>query len=177
MNTFDAAVTPVDFRNATVVGGAASHVGLEVLVSYLARRVFGIEKRTILELTAIHGISVPLAGGLSGFADSAHPLRLQAPMGDQFMDGAKGIPGVFAATYIVNTFLSGIHAPGINVKDILVTAASKILTRPLMSMLYPNLGDSFRNGQDAIEETFQKQREQSALRTAKETEEDERRRR
>ena len=62
MNTLDVAIMPVDFRNTTVVGGAAGHVGLEVLVSYIARRVFGIEKRTIIELTAIHGLSVPLQG-------------------------------------------------------------------------------------------------------------------
>ena len=163
MNSVDAALVPIDVRNTTVVGGAMGHVTAEVLVSYLARRVFGIERRTILELIAIHSLSVPLQGGLSAFAEGADKMGFEAPMASQFMDGAKGIPGVFAATYIANTFMDGMHFPRLNVKDILITAASKIITRPIVSVLYQPLGPTFRNGQDALEKTFQLQREESAL--------------
>ena len=116
-----------------------------------------------MELAAIHALSIPFIGGLSAFSDPNHPLELEAPVGDQFMDGAKGVPAVFASTYIVNTYLAGLHAPKLDVKDILITAAAKIATRPLMSMIYPRLGDGFRNGQDALNVMFRQQRDKSVI--------------
>ena len=163
MNVVDAAVMPVDVRKTTQVGGSLGYVGLEVLVSYIARRVFKIAPRPVTELAAIHALSLPFIGGLAAFSDKDHPLGLEAPMGDQFMDGAKGIPAVFASTYIVNTYLAGLHAPKLDVKDILITAASKIATRPIMSMVYPRLGDGFRNGQDSLNTLFDLQREKSRI--------------
>ncbi len=158
--------TPVDVRNMTVTGGALGYVGLEVLVSYMLRRVFKIEQRGLAELTAIHGLSVPFIGGLGAFADGPDALGLEGSYGSQFMDGAKGIPAVFASTYIVNTYLQGLHLPRLNFKDILITAASKVLSRPVMSLAYPQLGETFRNGQDAIEATFEAQRAASNLNTS-----------
>ena len=163
MNVVDAAIIPVDVRKTTQVGGALGYVGVEVLISYIARRVFKIAPRPVTELAAIHALSLPFIGGLSAFSDKEHPLGLEAPMGDQFMDGAKGIPAVFASTYIVNTYLAGLHAPKLDVKDILITAAAKIASRPIMSMAYPRLGNGFRNGQDTLKELFDRQRAQSRL--------------
>ena len=36
--------------------------------------------------------------------------------------------------------------PGVSVKDILITAASKSLTRPLIEMVYPYLHSSIQEG-------------------------------
>ncbi len=163
MNVVDAALMPVDIRKTTQVGGAMGYVGVEVLISYIARRVFKISPRPVTQIAAIHALSLPFIGGLAAFTDENHPLELEAPMGDQFMDGAKGIPAVFASTYIVNTYLEGIHAPKLDVKDILVTAAAKIASRPVMSLLYPNLGAGFRNGQDTINTLFKAQRSASRI--------------
>ena len=163
MNVIDAAIMPVDVRKTTQVGGAMGYVGVEVLISYIARRVFKISPRPVTQIAAIHALSLPFIGGLAAFTDENHPLELEAPMGDQFMDGAKGIPAVFASTYIVNTYLEGIHAPKLDVKDILVTAAAKIASRPIMSLLYPNLGAGFRNGQDTINTLVKAQRTASRL--------------
>ena len=162
-NVFTTAISPIDIRNSTFVGGTLSHVAAEVLVSYIVRRLTGAEKRTLMELTAIHALSVPLQGGMSGMLDGAHPLGLEAPMGSLFADGAKGVPAVFATTYMVNTAMSGLHMPKLSFKDILITAASKIVTRPLMSFAYPNFGASFRQGQDALEDNFSIQRLQSSF--------------
>ena len=161
MNVVDNAVMPVDIRKQTQVGGALGYVGLETLVSYIARRVFKVAPRGVAEIAAIHTLSLPFIGGLSVFADKEDPEGLEAPMSKQFMEGAKGIPAVFASTYVVNTYLAGLHLPKLDFKDILITAASKIATRPIMSLLYPNLGDSFRNGQDALSRNFQLQRQQA----------------
>ena len=162
-NILNTAVQPVDVRKFSQVFGAAEYVGFEVLLSYFARYLFKVEKRTLLELTAIHAVSVPLIGGLSAGVKGNHILGYEAPFTDQIVDGSKAVPAVFAAQYICNTALQGLHAPKLNFKDILVTAAAKIATRPLVSMLYPLLGDTFRTNLDIVEELFQRQRVASRM--------------
>lgn len=162
-NVLETAATPFDVRKPDVVGGSISHVAFEVLVSYIARRVLRSERRSIVELAAIHTLAIPFEGGLSAFTDAPNTKGMNAPVSDQFVDGAKGVPAVFAGTYMANTFMDGLHAPKLNFKDILITAASKIITRPLRSFLHPYLGDSYRNGTDALQKTFQAQYEASAL--------------
>ena len=158
------AVQEVDIRHGSQVAGAAEYVAAEVLVSYFARYLFKMEKRTVLELTAIHALSIPLIGGLAaGFQDS-NIYGYEAPWGDLVQDGAKGVPAVFIAQYVCNTALSGIHAPKLNFTDILMTAGAKVVTRPLLALLFPYLGVTFRNNLDVLEELFNsKQRAASQL--------------
>ena len=79
------------------------------------------------------------------------------------MDGAKGVPAVFAAQYVINTALAGLHAPRLNFTDILVTAAAKIATRPLISFLYQPMGETLRTNLDMTEALFLKQHRASRL--------------
>ena len=160
-NVIDAAIVPVDARKFRQVLGAAEYVAAEVLVSYLARYVFKMEKRSVMELTAIHAVSLPFIGGLSAPVDEPSVLGYEAPVSDQFYDGAKGVPAVFLAQYTVNTALGGLHAPKINAKDIMITAAAKLVTRPILSFLYPMLGDAFRTNLDVLDGLFSKQRAKS----------------
>ena len=160
---FNSAIPQVDVRRPQQVFGTAQYVAAEVLVSYFARYLFKVEKRTLLELTAIHAVSVPFIGGLSAFVSDNHILTYEAPITDVVADGAKGIPAVFAAQYICNTALSGLHAQKLNFKDILVTAAAKLITRPLVSVLYPYFGDTFRTNLDIVEEVVSRQHSASRL--------------
>ena len=49
----------------------------------------------------------------------------------------QGIPAVLLSQYIVGTFnYGGIHLPKIMFSDLLVTAGSKLITRPLLQMIY-----------------------------------------
>ena len=162
-NIFANAIQPVDFRKFGQVGGAVEYVAAEVLVSYFARYLFKVEKRTLLELAAIHAVSIPLIGGLAAFSQDNHQLAYEAPVYDLVIDGSKGIPAVFAAQYVCNTALQGLHAPKLNFRDILVTAATKVITRPILSLLYPYLGDMFRSNLDVIEELVSRQRAKSRL--------------
>lgn len=162
-NVIEAGAIPFDVRKPTVMGGALAHIGFEVLVSYIARHVLKSQKRSILELTAIHSLAVPFEGGLTAFTESPNPLGMEAPTSAQFVDGAKGVPAVLAATYIANTFMDGLHAPRINFQDVLITSASKIITKPIQSVLYPYLGQSYRNGQDSLNAVFIKQHNASTL--------------
>ena len=56
------------------------------------------------------------------------------------IDGAKGVPAVWFAQYVVNTSLRGLHVPGISMKEAFITAAAKALSRPLMKFITPKLG-------------------------------------
>ena len=162
-NVLETGAIPFDVRKPSVVGGSMSHVAFEVLVSYIARRVLKSERRSILELAAIHTLAIPFEGGLTAFTEAPNSLGFEAPMASQFVDGAKGVPAVFAGTYIANTFMDGLHAPRLNFKDILITAASKIITKPLRSQLHPYLGQMYRNGTVALNKTFQAQYNASLL--------------
>ena len=84
-------------------------------------------------------------------------MGYEAPWGDVAYDGAKGIPAVFAAQYVVNTALKGMHAPSIKFKEVLTTAASKILSRLLLSGGYSLFPASFfRNNLDILDMAFAK---------------------
>lgn len=164
-NVFNNAIQPVDIRMGSQVAGAAEYVAAEVLVSYFARYLFKVEKRSLMELAAIHAVSIPLIGGLSAGLEDNNVFGYESGWGDLVTDGAKGVPAVFAAQYICNTALQGLHAPKLGFNDILVTAASKIVTRPLIALVYPYLGDMLRTNLDVLEELFnQYQRNASALR-------------
>ena len=164
-NVFMNAIQPVDIRRGSQVAGAAEYIAAEVFVSYFARYLFKVEKRSLMELAAIHAVSVPLIGGLSAGFEDNNVFGYESQMGDLVTDGAKGVPAVFVAQYICNTALQGLHAPKLAFNDILVTAASKIVTRPLISLLYPYIGDQLRTNLDILEELFNNyQRNASALR-------------
>ena len=164
-NVFNNAIQPVDIRYGSQVAGAAEYVAAEVLVSYFARYLFKVEKRSLMQLAAIHAVSIPLIGGLSAGFEDNNIFGYESPMADLVTDGAKGVPAVFAAQYVCNTALAGLHAPKLDFRDILVTAASKIVTRPLLSLMYPYIGDTLRSNLDVLEELFQKyQRNASMLR-------------
>ena len=49
-NILENAVQPVDLRKFQQVFGAAEYVAFEVLISYFARYLFKVEKRTLMEL-------------------------------------------------------------------------------------------------------------------------------
>ena len=158
------AVQPVDVRKGSQVAGAAEYVAAEVLVSYFARYIFKMEKRSLMELAAIHAVSIPFIGGLSAGVQDSNIFGYESPWGDLVQDGAKGVPAVFVAQYICNTALSGLHAPKNAFQDILMTAGAKIVTRPLLALVYPYLGETFRNNLDVLEELFNsKQRAASRL--------------
>lgn len=162
-NILENAVQPVDLRKFQQVFGAAEYVAFEVLISYFARYLFKVEKRTLMELIAIHTVSIPLLGGLSAFVNNNSGFGYEAPFADLAADGAKGIPAVFASQYICNTALQGLHAPRLNFQDILVTSAAKLVTRPIVSFLYPMLGDTFRSNLDIIDEVINRQHSASRL--------------
>ena len=130
-NVIDNAIAPVDFRNASQLIGTAEYVAVEVLVSKMVRMILKMENRGIGELAAIHLLSIPFLGGAGA------PFGGVAPFGttsyqQALMDGAKGVPAVLLAQWVIATSTKGFHLPWFTIKDILVTLGAKAISRPLV---------------------------------------------
>ena len=156
-NILETAAIPIDLRKSEVVFGAAEYVFFEVFTHWMLMYFLKFEKRSFMELTAIHTVSLPFIGGMSAFVEFPHDMGYEAPWGDVIQDGAKGVPAVFAAQYLVNTALKGLHAPSIKFKEVLTTIAAKILSRVLVSGGYYALPPFFRNNLDVLDLAFAKQ--------------------
>ena len=139
------------------------YVLAEVLVGKTARRFMG-RNMTWTELLQIHVLSLPFIGSTKQFFDP--PIKHPAwslkeakgdqiyGYGDQFMDGARGIPAVLFAEYILETFARGIHMPKFVFKDIAVTAFTKTITRPISVLLLPYLPTDFQASYFVLESIF-----------------------
>ena len=168
MNILETAAIPIDLRKSEVVFGAAEYVFFEVFTHWMLMYFFKFEKRSFMELTAIHTVSLPFIGGMSAFVEFPHDMGYEAPWGDVIQDGAKGVPAVFAAQYLVNTALKGLHAPSIKFKEVLTTAASKVLSRVLLAGGYNLIpAGFFRNNLDILDVAFAKQFMASRLKSDK----------
>lgn len=137
-NVFFNAILPYDIRRQQLVVGCAQLVAIEVVVAKLIRKILGMGNRGVLELAAVHAVSLPFLGGVGGFFAPNGGLG-----GEKFTDslwaGVQAVPAVFLSQYIINTGASGFHVPKISFKDVLVTAASKAVSRPLIVLAYPKL--------------------------------------
>ena len=166
-NILETAVIPIDLRKAEVVFGAAEYVFFEVFTHWMLMYFFKFERRSFMELAAIHTVSLPFIGGAAAFVEFPHAMGYEAPWGDIVQDGAKGIPAVFAAQYVVNTALKGLHAPSIKFKEVLTTCAAKVLSRILLSGGYYALPAFFRNNLDILDMAFAKEFMASRLKSDK----------
>ena len=124
----------VAVRDQGLLLGSAEYVLLEALVSMLFRQIARVPKRPFLEDVMLHSISLPFVGGLGAPFGRAGNYR--EGYGKQVVDGARAVPAVFLAQYVVGTSQSGFHMPKVSIKDILITAAAKIITRPLTKLIF-----------------------------------------
>ena len=119
------------FTDSTqVAAGNAQRVVLEVLVSKIMRKILRMQDRSFMYLTAVHTLSLPLLGGFQ--AALSGPEGFTATNLEQIRAAAACVPAVYASEYVVNTSSVGFHVPKPNLRDALVTAAAKVLTRPLI---------------------------------------------
>lgn len=125
--------------SGAMVKGSLTYVALEVAVSKLLRRISGSVDKPILQLAVIHTISLGLMGGVG--ASMSMDARGVIPYGQKgikqhLKQGMKGVPALFLANYIYNTFFYGFLFGGFSMRDAMITAAAKILTRPIASKVY-----------------------------------------
>jgi hypothetical protein len=135
--------------SGNLAAGTLQIIAVEVLVSKLIRIMLRMENKSFGRLILVHSISMPLIGGLVGFADAPAELKDGPSLTEAFMGGAKAVPAVFMAQYITNTALQGLHVPKLSIRDILITAASKILTRPLLTYVYGYMPEAVQSNFDA----------------------------
>jgi hypothetical protein len=134
-NIFKNAIAPLDFRKGKVVQGTLVYVAAEVLVSKVLRRIMKADNKTVMELAAVHTISLGVMGGTTAVFSKEDGYGAE-DFSKKIKGGAMGIPALFIAQYIYNTFGKGFHMPFWSMKDAMIMAAAKILTRPLLSMVY-----------------------------------------
>ena len=134
-NVFKNAILPLDFRKGKVVQGTIVYVAAEVLVSKVLRRFMKADNKSFMELAAVHTISLGIMGGTTSVMSMEDGYGSKE-FSKKIKGGAMGIPALFIAQYIYNTFGKGFHMPFWSMKDALIMAAAKILTRPLLSMVY-----------------------------------------
>ena len=155
-------ILPVDVRKVDAVAGFAEKVFVEVAVSKLLRKILRMGDKGILHLTAVHYISQPVMGGFIAPLGKVNPTK-NVTYQQALIDGAKGVPAVWFAQYVVNTSLRGLHVPGISMKEAFITAAAKALSRPLMKFITPKLGATIDRQYQVADFIVQRQSDRSKL--------------
>ena len=164
-NVFNNGIAAVDFRKAKQLIGTVEYVAAEVLVSKVIRAVLKMENRGIFDLAFIHLLSIPFMGGIAAPFGNVRAIGATGGYGQAAVDGAKGIPGVLIAQWIIATASKGFHFPWFNLKDLLITAGSKALSRPLVYSVSDKLPNDAAAGFAVMDQLFQNQVAKSNIRT------------
>ena len=144
-NVFKNAILPLN--GGKLMKGTAVYIILEVAVSKLLRRITKAQNKSIGELAATHLVSLGFMGGLS--ASMTQTDEKIIAYGDKSVkqhikQGMKGLPALFVAQFVFYTFWHGFYMGGASLREMMITAAAKILTRPIASKIYPK-GKFFQN--------------------------------
>ena len=137
-NVFKNAILPLS--SGAMVKGSAVYVALEVAVSKILRMVMGADNKGFIELAVVHTMSLALMGGVGASMQSAGETLVpygEKKVSQHIKQGMKGVPALFLAAYIYNTFFYGFYQGNFSTKNLLIMAAAKILTRPIASKVYP----------------------------------------
>ena len=162
-NVVSNGLAPVDFRKAKQLIGTVEHIAVEVLVSKIVRTVLRMENRGIMELAWVHLLSIPFMGGVAAPFGTIRAVQTTAGYGQSAIDGAKGIPGVLVAQWIIATASKGFHFPWFNMKDLLITAGSKVFSRPLVYSVLDKLPADAQAGFAVLDQLYQNQVAKSNL--------------
>ena len=170
-NVLTNVITPFDPRRTALLMGSLEYIAAEVVVSKVVRKIIGADNKGWLELAYVHALSLPFMGGTAAFFDQQAGYTGNDKDGKKvtatthFMDGAKGIPAVLIAQYIIASISKGFHAPWFNMKDLLITAGSKAITRPIIGFIYEYLPDDAAENLEVVEHLVRLQREASSLKS------------
>ena len=130
---------PIRYRSITKdLKESAEFVAPEVVVSKVIEKMFGKKAHGEgwLDLTFIHLFSILFIGGLGQPIGPTYHPRVADDYKQQFQSGAAGVPAVIVAAYLLETLKGkGILHWGLSLRRLLVTAVSKIITRPIVTTL------------------------------------------
>jgi len=144
----------VPFTSGKALKGSVSFIALEVAVAKLLRKIMKMDSKSYTELAIVHGLTLPILGGIGAAFNgkAAQPVRGYGAkkMAIHIKEGAKTVPALFTAQYCYNTYCHGLGLHFWTIKDALIMAASKILTRPIAAKLYQK-SKFFQNAFDAVQ--------------------------
>jgi len=166
-------ILPFDPRRTKLLMGSLEYIAAEVVVAKVVRKIIKADTKGWLELAYVHALSLPFMGGTAAFFEptEAYTGKERAGTGKditfttQLMDGAKGIPAVLVAQYIIESFAKGFHAPWFNMKDLLITAGTKAITRPIVGFVYKYLPDNATENLRILDGLIERQRNASSLKS------------
>jgi hypothetical protein len=158
-------IVPFDPRRTKLLMGSLEYIAAEVVVAKLIRKIMRYDNKGWFQLAYIHALSLPFMGGAAGFFDTNADYNSGPTAATNVMDGAKGIPAVILAQYIVDSMTKGFHVPWFNFKDLLITAGSKSLTRPLVAFVYKYVPSAVQDNLRVFDYLVQRQRQASSLKT------------
>ena len=165
-------IVPIDPRRTKQLLGSIEYVAAEVVVAKIVRKLIKADTVGWMQLAYIHTLSLPFLGGLGAFFDQnedyigqVRETGKQIGVATQFMDGAKGIPAVLLAQYILESFAKGFHVPWFNMKELLITAGTKAITRPIVGFVYKYLPTNAKENLQVVEILIARQREKSAIKS------------
>ena len=170
-NVVSNVIVPFDPRRIKLLFGSLEYVAAEVVVSKVVRKIIRADTKGWLELAYIHALSLPFMGGTAAFfneqAGYAGTDAEGKPVGvvTNMMDGAKGIPAVLIAQYIIASMSKGFHAPWFNMKDLLITAGTKAITRPVVGFVFKYLPSASAENLLVLEHLIRRQRDASSLKS------------
>ena len=166
-------ILPFDPRRTKLLMGSLEYIAAEVVVAKVVRKIIRADTKGWLELAYVHALSLPFMGGTAAFFEPTENYAGKERAGTgkditfptQIMDGAKGIPAVLVAQYIIDSFAKGFHAPWFNMKDLLITAGTKMLTRPIVGFVYTYLPENAQENLAILDGLIERQREASSLKS------------
>ena len=163
-------IVPFDPRRTQLLMGSLEYVAAEVVVAKMVRKIIKADNKGWLQLAYVHAISLPFMGGTAAFFEENTDFEgadqaTGQPVGvtKQFMDGAKGIPAVLLAQYIIDSMTKGFHAPWFNMKDLLITAGTKAITRPVIGFVFKYLPKNAADNLKVVDILIKRQRQNSSL--------------
>jgi hypothetical protein len=166
-------ILPFDPRRTKLLLGSLEYIAFEVVIAKIIRKIIKQDNKGWLHLGYIHALSLPFMGGAAGFFDPNTVYNGQDRQGKaigftkHLTDGAKGIPAVILAQWILESFTRGFHAPWFNMKDLLITAGTKAITRPAIGFVIDYLPKAAKENLMVVEELVARQQSASTLRSKK----------
>ena len=131
------AILPFDLRKMNLALGSVEYVAWEVIIAKIFRMALRKDTKSVFELVQVHAASMAFLGGAAGFVKP--PGGFTQSLLLNLQDGAKGIPALMLGQIVVDTCKRGFHVPmrGWTMTDFMISAASKAISRPIYSLIYP----------------------------------------
>ena len=147
---------------------AAEHVVPEVLVQKVVNGMFGKKDQGYVRPALVHLFSIPYIGGFGApLAPDKHP-SLSGDWSEQFQAGLAGVPAVYFAQYIVSILYgAGLFHLDFDLRDALITAVSKTITRPVLSAIGGFVPQTLSDNYDRLQGRFDLQSANSMLKSSK----------